>query len=579
MTFKPGNKVSFDIEGTGLDVPHKDAGFAVALSNTVLDTWYCEWDVDPMTRKPQPVKKDVVYLNKILGSPKIEKVAHNTPYDIMGLEPDGIDVSTPYHDTMLMTQRARANEINYKLKRLAKQYLSFDDDDEKELKEVVVACRRIAKKHNWNVGEDVAQDYWLPRAIKKWYPGEYAQKLPTNADKLCEIYCVKDAQRAMLLHLLLDRVIGDVERKGYQREMKLMPYVIEMQHTGWRVHPDKIKETRKHLLDDVARYKRTINKWSIEPLEKFTNATQSKLLYEDLEVVTGCKCKKCRKGKTPVDREHLEMMDHPVAEAILDMRDAEGCINKFLNPFEKFMVKEGKEYVMYPNFKQSGARTFRFSATRPPIQTIPDAGKSKSNMSARQCIGPREGWVWYLIDYSSLQVRIFADLAQDETMLQALRDGIKPHSAAARMAWNGEGNPSGLKIMKEAVSLEGNHDSVEEWCDSNSVLDLFSKRDYTQIAEALLEAHDFDIIDAEESIGSKSAYAKAKTMFFAKLFGAGAKKISKGLKSTLLETRKTIKEYERAMPRIVSWSKEVITFAQKYGYVDTPFGDRIHVDP
>lgn len=578
-TFKPGKIIGFDTEGTGLDVPHRDAAFAVALVNDSLDSWYCEWDVDPKTRIPQPPAEDVRFLNKILGSKKIQKVAHNTPYDILALESNKVLVQPPYQDSQLRMQRAKANEINYKLKRLAKQYLDMPDDDEKELKDVVKACRRIARKHNWNLGEKVEQDYWLPRAIKKWYPGEYREKLPKDAIELCEIYCVKDAERTLFLYMLLDRVIGEKEQAGYEKEMRLMPLVLDMQHTGWQVYPDKIKETRRHLLDDIAFYKRKINQHSLIPLDKFTNATEANLLYNELGIKTGCKCEKCQDGKTSVDRQHLEKMNHPAAQAIIDMRDAEGCITKFLNPFENYAVEEDDELVVYPQFRQSGARTFRFSATRPPIQTIPDAGKSKSNMSARQCIGPRKGYVWYMIDYSSLQVRIFADLAKDETMLQALRDGIKPHAAAARMAWNGQGNKSGLRTITDTVSLEDYDDSVRHWCESNSVLDLYEKQDWQQIGEALLEAADYDIIDAEDLIGAKKAYSKAKTVFFAKLFGAGAKKISEGLKCSMLEARRTIREYEKAMPRVVTWSNEVIKHAQKHGYVETPYGDVIHIDP
>src|SRR5690606_13542633 len=149
------------------------------------------------------------------------------------------------------------------------------------------------------------------------------------------------------------------------------------------------------------------------PLEKFTNATEATLLYDELGLES-------MDGKRSVDRAHLENMEHEVADFILGMRDAEGCITKYLNRFESFSVPVGKEQVLFPKFDQVGARTFRFSAKRPPIQTIPDAAKSKSNMSARQCIGPREGWRWYLIDYDSLQVRIFADLARDEVMKEAL---------------------------------------------------------------------------------------------------------------------------------------------------------------
>lgn len=571
--WKLGKVVAFDTEGTGLDVPHIDSPFAFSFCNEKLNTVYFEFDVDPFTRKPIPVKREVAWMRKILESKKIEKCAHNAPYDIRAMEACGIDVAEPYHDTLIEVKRAKTDLFQYGLKPLAKAYLQMDDTDEKELKDVIKRCRVIARKLGWNVGEKVAQDYWLPRAIHKHHIRYYESGHLNWGDRfLCEEYCRKDAQRCMLLHQLMGEVMGEVERAGYEREMALMPIVIEMMRVGWRVHPDKIEETRNILLGDIAQLKKSINLWADVPLEKFTNTTLANLVYDDLGLDSG-------DNTRSVDQPHLENLDHDVAGMILDLRTAEGCISKFLNPFEKFSVREGKQLIMYPMFNQAGAKTFRFSAKRPPIQTIPDAGKSKSNMSARQCIGPRDGEVWYLIDYSGLQVRIFADMARDETMLDALANGIKPHAAAARMAWNGSGNKPGLRIMKAAVELSGNRDAVQKWCDSNSVLRLFEDEQWADISEALLEENEFDIIDAEKCIGSKSAYAKAKTMFFLKLFGGGAGKAAKGLRCTVKEAKQILREYAKAMPRIAAWSREVIQFAVRNGYILTPYGDKIHTTP
>lgn len=579
MAFKATGLVGFDTEATGLDVPKKCQPFAVGLANENLDHWYCEWDVDPKTRRVSPNPADLKYLRTILSSPKVTKVGFNVPFDVMGLWGIGLDVVTPYHDSQVQFKRARANEYKYSAKYLGEKYLNIPTDDEKELQEVTVIARRIARRYGWRIAEKqeygkdpVKADYWLPRMIHKLLPGEYRAKLPENAKDLCRIYCLKDCDRALLSHALLNEVMGEKERKGYEKEMRLMPIVVDMQKIGWRVYMDKVEESRRVLMREVEECKRKINRWATVPLDKFTNATIAELLYDELGCVS-------HDGKRSVDRNHLEIIDHEVADLVLTMRDNEGCVDKFLNSFEYCATKEGDEMVMYPQFNQVGARTFRFSANRPPIQTIPDAGKSKSNMSARQCIGPREGWVWYMIDYSSLQVRIFADLAEDETMLTALRNGVKPHAAAARMAWNGEGNTAGLKIISNTVSLPEYRDPVIKWCKEHDIADLVEKEDWDLIGTALLESHEFDIVDAEHAIGAEKAYSNAKTIFFLKLFGGGAAKAAKGLKCSVKEAAATLKQYEGAMPKLVKFSRDIIRFAKKHGYVETPYGDIIHVDP
>lgn len=567
--------IAFDTETTGLDVPNIDRPFMVGLCNEDLDGWYCEWPVDPFTRKITPAPKDVKYLRSVLTTKQRNKVAFNTVFDIMGCESIGVDVPKPYEDSMIACKRARTNEYNYKLKQLGEKYLEIPKDDEDELHAATVTARAIARKYKWNCGEEVEQDYWMPAAIKRLLPHEF-YRLPANADKLCGKYCILDCKRAMLLHLLIERVSGKKERAGYLREMELMPIVIEMQKVGWRVYPERLALAKQGLLQDVARIKAEINRWANPPLEKFTNETYRSLLYDELEQGQYCDPKDVSRS---VDKAHLQIMQHPVADLILDLKDANDCITKFLDPIGGYSTQVGKQHIVYPKFNQVGARTFRFSATRPPIQTIPDAAKTKSNMSVRQCIGPRDGERWYLFDYKSLQVRIFADRAKEPNMLAAIKRGEDPHGRAAQLAWGGEDNKPGVLIVAGTLALSEYAQQVKEWCHKHGISTLFERQDFQQIAEALLEENNFDIIKAEHEIGSEKARSIAKTLLFLLLFGGGPKKAAKGLRCTVQEASAFLNQYKDAMPRIKIWMREIIRFARKHGYVLTAYDDVLHVDP
>lgn len=571
-------RMAFDTEATGLDVPYKDAPFAVSLVNETLDEWYCEWDVDPKTRRVTPNQKDVALIKRALSDPKREKIAYNAAFDISGVEWAGVPVPPPFHDAFIRCKRARSNEFSYELKKIAAKYLDIPADDEHDLQAATITARKIASRYHWRIatkethGKDpVKADYWLPRMVCKLLPGE-AHKLPADALTLCQKYCVLDAKRAMMLHLLLDEVIGEREQAGYEKEMRLLPIVLRMQKYGWRVHADRIASARQTLLDEVRNLKREINKWADTPITDWKDNEYRRLLYDELAQTS-------LSGKRSVDRAHLEAMEHEVSDLLLDMKDATGCIQKFLDPIMGYAVKEKQEYVVYPKYNQAGARTFRFSATRPPIQTIPDAAKTKSNMSVRQCLGPREGYEWYLIDYKALQVRIFASEAKEPNMLQGFKEGRDPHSVAAQLAWGGEGNHAGLKILSNTVSLPDYAEVLREWADNNKLLSVFERGDYWQIAEALLEMNDYDIVKAEASFGSGKARSIAKSAFFLVLFCGGAKKLAKGLRCTVQEARAFIQSYDRALPRMRVWMREVIKFAQKHGYIVTAYDTIIHTDP
>lgn len=75
------------------------------------------------------------------------------------------------------------------------------------------------------------------------------------------------------------------------------------------------------------------------------------------------------------------------------------------------------------------ARTGRMSITGPPLQTLPQGPQ------IRQCILPYEGDSLYCIDYDAQEVRLFAHFAQEEALLEAMRNGLDAHTYTASLVY------------------------------------------------------------------------------------------------------------------------------------------------
>ncbi len=102
--------------------------------------------------------------------------------------------------------------------------------------------------------------------------------------------------------------------------------------------------------------------------------------------------------------------------------------NPFPRPLHRIpkSLKEGSLRI-YPNYNQTGTDWTRASSQNPNGQNISNKGK----LSLRRVFGPGHGEVWLAIDYSQLEIRLFAIAAQAEVMLEALNNNKDVHQITA----------------------------------------------------------------------------------------------------------------------------------------------------
>lgn len=161
-----------------------------------------------------------------------------------------------------------------------------------------------------------------------------------------------------------------------------------------------------------------------------------------------------------------------LAKAILEWRAGRQTITAFLNIYKKFWYPEGPirgkdlrkfrtilrienenalhgkispadwqwlyknaVWVLHPNYNQTGAVTGRMTCSDPNLQQVASetTGLRKSDIPQRprECFGPRPGCVWYLPDYSQIEVWMFAFIAQVEEMMRLLLSGHDFHQGVA----------------------------------------------------------------------------------------------------------------------------------------------------
>lgn len=521
------NRLAVDTETTGLNpwrpqarwgvAPDRPFAFSFCDSDGNYD--YVRWEVSKKDRTVKPDPKTLKQVREVMADPRIEKVFHNISFDHRMSEMSGIKVAGELHDTIfLMHVLTGGGERNYGLKPLAEKFLDIPQDDQTELKKSVHAARRQGRKEGWAIAkeethgkEPVYADFWL------------------GDEELCRDYAINDAQRTMLLFQnAYPQVMADKElARVYQRELNLFWVVKKMEERGCRVHPEDVKRLKKFYTDYMDQQMRLVHKHGGKGLNFNSPPQMQKMFYQKL----GYEPKYHRKtGNVTLDSKALASIakkGDKLARAILEWKAGDHMLSAFLNPYERFMVKEGpNEYVLHGRFKQCGPVTGRFSCTDPNLMNVAseDTGDRKTEIALkpRECLGPREGHVWYMPDWSQIEVWIFAFLAKDPTMMDALLKGKDFHETNAEKVWG-------------------------------------KKPDYLE---------------------KKKIYRKrAKGLFFGRLYGGGKKTAAESLECTLLEASAYIAEFEEQLPGVKEFTEKVVSEIERNGEIRNAFGRLYKIQP
>ena len=463
--------LAVDTETTGVDLFHSATPFAVSACDEQGKTWFWEWEVDPQTRQPEVANGDLTEIRKLLEGKHL--VFHNAKFDMRALTNLGILISMPpwepqgsfeqlvsrkielvkvagIEDTLLASHVCDSNEP-HGLKYLAEEYLDILDTDQDALLEEVRSARRYAKAQDWQLGEaksntsSVHCDYWMPRAA-------------FDSDVL-ETYAVQDAVRTMLLWKMYEEVLKKENLTDqYDLRKQLLLVAFDMETVGVSIKPRTLSSEIKRYLEaaDAAEEKCfsiVDSKGLVDEDFNIRSGIQlQRVLYGDETASTankrkGLSCPVIEETKTGYSTSAGTLRTlhgkytkprskaHQFLTSLLQCRKATTCAN-YLTSYQKLALKKDARTVLHPSFNQTGTRTTRWSSSNPNGQNIGSGGKDglgqdTDDFCLRSVFGPPKGRGWYCADYSQLELRILAVLAQEEKMLEAFDNGGDIHQLTA----------------------------------------------------------------------------------------------------------------------------------------------------
>lgn len=602
-----GNRIGFDCETTGLSPWLGCTPFAFSFANEYEETAYYQFDVDPFTREVQWEPGPLAEMKQILEDPTVEKVGHNLSFDRAMMEVRfGIQMQGKLHDTALTAHICNNLEFTFELKPLCMRYGIMDDDDEFVLASTVKKLRRQAKKLGWKIGIDSREtvkgtktktawpsDYWIPRAFALAFPNDPNVELYYS---VCETYAVKDAIRTLSLFLMTQE---RMEKYGVSHiyndlEQPLSDTVYRMRRRGARLDRE---QNAKDLTDMYKRAMDRLNAMRAVAGEAFNPDSPpqlSKVLFQDLGLPFN-KERVSEKTKNPsVDADALVELErnthHPFITDLLKYRGATKAYSYFyIYDRESVPCPLGTPgiNVLHPEIRQLKPATGRFSMANPNLQqvTSEESSRSPDPIDARGSFGPRPGYAWVCIDYKGMEVRVFADVAQEPNMLRAIAEGREIHDEVCDRGWGGPYNAAGITECIHVLGLDGSENFYRK--EMQPLRKLWGLDDWKKLTERnredivcdWLKTFDWSVIRAQASVGLKVTKNKGKMVTFCKIYGGRAPAIADLLHVPIPEAQEFLDTYDAAFPRIEEYAGELQEVVHVQGYITTCWGRRLNIRP
>ena len=207
-------------------------------------------------------------------------------------------------------------------------------------------------------------------------------------------------------------------------ELPLCPVLARMEQAGFLVDRKALYDFGESLTSSIEQLQQSIWALAGEPFNIQSPKQLGNVLFERLMLPAGKKTKTGWSTNAAV----LDKLrgKHPIIEQILDYRTLTKLKSTYADGLLKEISADGR---IHTNFQMTVTATGRLSSTEPNLQNIPV--RRELGAQIRKMFVASPGRVLVDADYSQIELRLLAHIANDETMIAAFRSGEDIHAVTA----------------------------------------------------------------------------------------------------------------------------------------------------
>ncbi|RPF55388.1 DNA polymerase I [Aquisalibacillus elongatus] len=257
------------------------------------------------------------------------------------------------------------------------------------------------------------------------------QKVPEQND-LAE-HIVRKGVAAKKLYSTLKDELSQNEQDDlyYNLEMPLSHILAEMEYVGVSVDVERIKEMQQDLGERLEKIEEDIYELAGQSFNINSPKQLGKVLFEDLELPV---IKKTKTGySTSADVLEKLQHEHKIVDQILLYRQLGKLQSTYIEGLLKVVHEDTNK--IHTRFNQVLTQTGRLSSTDPNLQNIPI--RLEEGRKIRQAFIPsKDDYVIMAADYSQIELRVLAHIANDEKLISAFNEGKDIHTQTAMDVFN-----------------------------------------------------------------------------------------------------------------------------------------------
>ena len=236
-------------------------------------------------------------------------------------------------------------------------------------------------------------------------------------------------EKAAVFSDLCEKLRAELKANGEEKildeiELPLAKILASMELRGFKIDPEGIRSFGDELLSTISETEQRIYELCGEKFNILSPKQLGVVLFEHL----GLPAKKKTKSGYSTSADVLEDLRtyHPAIDEILEYRKLTKLNSTYVEGLLNALAPDGR---VHTRFNQKETRTGRISSLEPNLQNIPIRTELGSKM--RGFFVAKEGYTLIDADYSQIELRVLAHLANDENMISAFTGGTDIHTQTA----------------------------------------------------------------------------------------------------------------------------------------------------
>ncbi len=369
---------------------------------------------------PQQIDMDTALaaLKPLLENPAVLKIGQNLKYDFGVLSRYGIRI-TPCEDTMLLSYCLHAGLHGHGMDELSERYLSHTPIPFKEV---------CGSGKSMVTFDKVALDKATPYAAE-------------DADITLRLYKLLKPQ---LRELAVTRVYERIERP-------LIGVIADMEGEGIKVDRNRLSELSGDFAQRMGALEATAHEQAGRDFNLGSPKQIGDIIFGEMGLPGGKKTKTGAWATGASALEELAAQGHDLPQTLLDWRTLSKLKSTYTDALREAIDSETGR--VHTSFSMAAAQTGRLSSSDPNLQNIPI--RTEEGRKIREAFIAEPGHVLIAADYSQIELRLLAHIADIDTLRDAFRDGVDIHALTASEMFGVpvEGMDPGVRRQAKAINF------------------------------------------------------------------------------------------------------------------------------